>query len=76
MSEFIIKVKHKRFLLKSDADRLSLFRINNRVNNAVYGEYTAHIPTNLELTEQELEAIKQEFNCVIEDNIITIELGK
>lgn len=76
MSEFIIKVKHKRFLLKADADRLSLFKINNRVNNAVYGEYTAHIPTKIELTEQELEAIKEEFNCVIEDNIITIELGK
>ena len=76
MTEYTIKVNHKRFLNKDDCDRLTRFNIKNRLNNAVYHEYTAHIPTIITLNETELTALTTEFNCSVDDTLIVIELGK
>jgi hypothetical protein len=72
---YTVKVKHKRFLNKSQAESLSGFGIKVVLNNHVYGEYSSHIPTTLELSEEQIEQIKENFNLTIEDNLILITIS-
>jgi hypothetical protein len=45
MQQVKIKVKHRSFLNISDFEKLQSHKINARLNNAVYGEYTCHMTT-------------------------------
>lgn len=61
MQQVEIKVKHRRFLNVNDFEKLQSHKINARLNNAVYGEYTAHMTTKIVLETDEIEKIKSMF---------------
>lgn len=72
-----IKVKHKRFLNIEDFQKLQSFRINARLNNPVYGEYTAHMLTELTMSLEEIDLIRSNFVVTKFDeidNILNIEI--
>ena len=61
MQQVKIKVKHRSFLNISDFEKLQSHKINARLNNAVYGEYTCHMTTEKEMTLDEINSIKNSF---------------
>ncbi len=74
MQSYTVKVKHRRFLNKEQADSLSKYGIKVILNNHVYNEYSAHMPTKIELSQETVEDILKSFKSTIEENIITIEI--
>ncbi len=74
MQSYTVKVKHRRFLNKEQADSLSKYGIKVILNNHVYNEYSAHMPTKIELSQDTVEDILKSFKSTIEENIITIEI--
>lgn len=72
-----IKVKHRRFLNIEDFEKLQCFRINARLNNSVYGEYTAHMLTETTMSLKEIDSIRSNFIVTRfdeVDNIFNIEI--
>jgi lipid II:glycine glycyltransferase (peptidoglycan interpeptide bridge formation enzyme) len=74
MQSYTIKVKHRRFLNKEQADSLSKYGIKVILNNHVYDEYSAHMPTKIDLSKETVDDILKSFKSTIEENIITIEI--
>lgn len=72
---YTVKVSHRRFLNKIQADSLSAFGIKVVLNNHVYNEYSSHVPTKLELSEEQLEQLKEKFNPTIENDLILITIS-
>lgn len=76
MKPYTIKVKHTRFLNKADVAKLSLFNIKSRIHNHIYDEHTAHVPTELELTDDQLNNLFNSFKCTIDNDKIIVDMEK
>lgn len=72
--QYTVKVLHRRFLNKTQAENLTSFGIKVVLNNHVYGEYSAHFPSKVELTEEQLQLMKDTFSCIkVDEEQIVID---
>lgn len=76
MNTYTIKVKHTRFLNKADVAKLSVFNIKSRIHNHIYDEHTSHVPTKLELTDEQLHNLFNSFKCTIDNDKIIVDMEK
>lgn len=76
MKQYKVKVNHRRFLNIDDFKKLTYFGIKVILNNHVYNEYTSHIISNVELTEEQFNELNQQFEIEIKEDLIIINMNK
>lgn len=73
---FTVKVNHRKFLEPDDASKLNSFGIKTILNNHVYREYSSHFLSTIDIDESQLEMLMATFNCEIDGDKITVNMGK
>lgn len=76
MNHYKVKVDHRRFLNREDNEKLTSFGIKVRLNNHVYHEYTSHMISEIEITDEQLNKLITEFDTEIKDDLIIIKMNK
>lgn len=76
MNHYKVKVDHRRFLNREDNEKLTSFGIKVRLNNHVYHEYTSHMISEIDITDEQLNKLTTEFDTEIKDDLIIIKMNK
>lgn len=76
MNKYKVKVNHRKFLNREDNEKLTSFGVKVRLNNHVYHEYTSHMISEIEITDERLLELKSQFDIDIENDLITIKMNK
>jgi len=73
---YSVKVKHRRFLDKKEAEKLTSFGIKVVLNNHVYGEYSCHFVSKVEFEENRLTELCESLKCTVDGDTILIDMEK
>lgn len=73
---YSVKVKHRRFLDKKEAEKLTAFGIKVVLNNHVYGEYSCHFVSKIEFEDKQLTELGEAFKCTVDGDAILIDMEK